>query len=250
MPEQFDSRYFRGQGKVFIGGRDATTGKPVGLEYLGDMTSVQLQPNVQREDTFENSSGGNALAVSLIQSVDYSLSIAMRSIKPTHLAYALQGASTAQAAASVTTETHTAKLGKFSVLQFNKVSSVVVTGTGGTPTYVAGTDYKVHADMGMIEWLSGGTITEDTATEIDYDYADQHHITTSPGNTDYYLVFAGVNSADSDKQTRCEMYKVRLDPSSIDMITEGRSDLPLSGKVQQDTLRAAGDQLFQWKTED
>lgn len=247
--EQFDSRYFRGQGKLFVGSRTAA-GEPDGLVFVGDLSSVDMTPDISRQQVIENVTGQAGVGSSWIEQSAFTLSIVMRSIKPEHLAVALQGANTAKASASVTGEAHTAKLGKFSRLAHTNVSAVTVSGSGGTPTYVADTDYKVHAAAGLIEWLSGGTVTEDTAAEIDYTYADQHHVASAPNNEAKYLVFAGQNSADSDKQTRVEVYKCKLDPGVFSLITSGAAEGTINGVVEQDALRTAGDQFFTWKTED
>ncbi|MBD3610524.1 MAG: hypothetical protein HUJ30_08245 [Gammaproteobacteria bacterium] len=250
MPEeQFDSRYFRGQGKLFIGDRDAN-GNAVGLQFIGDIGSAELTPNIERGETIENVSGSNAVGASFLKRAQFNISIAMRSIKAKHLAIALHAADSAKTASSVTDEAHTAKLERMSALEHTNVSTVVVTGSGGTPTYVENTDYKVHAAEGMIEWLSGGTITEDTATLIDYSYAAQTHIKVEPHNLEKFLVFAGKNTSDNDKQTRVELYKVKLDPSVASLITDDTVEMPLNGTVMLDTMRAASDQLYSWKTED
>lgn len=248
--EQFDSKYFRGQGPLFIAGRNAITGAPEGLIFVGDLASVEMTPQVDRWEVRENVSGKNAIGASGVRGLSYSLTIGMRSIKPDHLAIALGADNTAKTANSVTDELHTVYLGKMSLLEHNKVTNVLITGSGGTPTYVEDTDYVVHADEGLIEWLTGGSVTEALAVEIDYDYAAQHHLAVNPANADKYIVFAGINNADNDKQTRVELYKAQLDPSARSLITDEPTDAPLSGVVLLDTLRPEGDQLYSWKTED
>jgi len=244
MAELFDSRYFAGQGKVFVAARSAT-GTPDGLLFLGDLGEVKLTPSVERSEMVENVSGGHAIGVSFLKKVSYNLSMTMRSIKAAHLAQLLQGTATAQAAGSVVDEAHTVRLGKFSRMSKVGISTVVVTGTGGTPTYVANTDYKVHAEGGMIEWLSGGTVTEGLAVLIDFAYVAQNWVNTNPNNTPLYLVFDGINQADN-KRVRCEIYRVKLDPGALDLITADPAEATVGGAVELDTLRAGGDQLFRW----
>lgn len=48
------------------------------------------------------------------------------------------------------------------------VSSVVVTGVGGTPTYVLNTDYELDAAMGRIRPITAGAITDGLALLVDY----------------------------------------------------------------------------------
>lgn len=246
--EQFNSKYFRGQGAVFLAGRD-TVGKPTGLTFIGDCSAVDLTPQIDRSEVIENVSGSGGVAVSTLKSVKYSLAITMASIKGDHLAIALDGSLTNVTGTSVVDEAHIAYLTKFTPLAYNKVSTVVITNVGATVTYIAGTDYIVHADKGMIEWLSGGTITDATPVLIDYAFATQDVVTADPGNLERYLVFAGMNTADNDKQTRCEIYKIKLDPGALKLITADVTDMTLNGSVELDTLRTVGDQLFSWKIE-
>ena len=248
--EQFESRYFRGQGAVFLGDIDAS-GNPTNLLFIGDVSEAELTPDVSKVEIIENVTGNGNVGASWHNQVKYNFRMVCKSTKDSHLAEILQASNTAKAAGSVSAEAHTAKLGRFSVMDHTKISNVVVTGSGGTPTYVLDTDYVVHADKGMVEWLSGGTVSDAEAVEIDYDYADQHHISADPGNTVKSLVFAGKNSADSDKQVRCEVYQINIDPGALGMIQASQgAEVPVTGLVQLATARAAGDQLFAWKTED
>ena len=247
--ELFDSEYFAGQGPLYIGSRDAA-GNPMGLVFVGDLESAELTPNIDKKTTIENVSGSHGVGASFISRAGYNLSLNMRSIKPEHLALALHSGNTAKTAGSVTEEVHIAYLDKMTPLEHTNISTVVVTGAGGTPTYVEDTDYIVHAATGMIEFISGGTITDATDVLIDYSYAAQHHMKVQPNNDEKYLVFAGMNNANNDKQTRCEMYKVKLDPGVLSMITDDTASMPITGELLLDSLRAAGDQFYGWKTED
>lgn len=53
-----------------------------------------------------------------------------------------------------------------------KISSVVLTHSSGTPTYVLGTDYSIEdANLGIIKVISAGAITDGQSLKIDYSYA-------------------------------------------------------------------------------
>jgi hypothetical protein len=249
MAELYDTRYFSGQGKVRIGLRDAT-GQPLGLEFIGDVSSVTLTPSVDKETVTENVSGSSGIGTEFIKKVEYQLSMQMRSFKPEHAAIALHAGNAVKASGTVTDEAHKGYTGKFIALKHIKVSSVVITNTGGVTTYVAGTDYSVDADAGMIEIIATGSITDAQDLLIDYSYAAQHHLTAAPGNKYYYLSFDGVNRADDNKKVRCEIYKLNLSPSAMGMIEDKTAEMPITGTVILDTLRPAGDQFYSWKTED
>jgi hypothetical protein len=247
--EQFESHYFRGQGGMFLGDLDAND-NPTNLFYVGDMESGELSPQVDRGSVIENRSGQSAVAASWLNSVRYTFSAAMRSVKPAHLAQALQASVTVKAAGSVTDESHTGNHDAMIALTHTNVSNVVVTNTGGGTIYVADTDYVVHAEDGMIEVLSTGSMVDAAEALIDYDYAAQHHLKTNPTGIEKCLVFAGLNTANNNKRVRCEIYKIKLDPSVLSMITTQSATMPISGEVQIVSTRPAGDQQFSWKLQD
>lgn len=249
--EQFTSRYFRGQGPVFLATR-AADGSPEGLTFIGDVGKVDITPNVERGEVIENVTGSNGVGTSFLKRASYTMSLAMRSIRKDHLAKLLQGELTDKVAGSVAAGSPEAITGyhdKFTPLDNNKVSSVVVKDVTDSTTYAADTDYVLHADEGLIEVLSTGSIGDGDTLHISYDYAAQYHVAAAPANLDYYLLFAGKNSADDDKQTRCEIYKIKLDPGVMNLISSDASEGSINGVVQQDSLRAAGDQFLSWKVE-
>jgi hypothetical protein len=249
--EQFDSRYFNGQGPLFLGSRDAN-GNPTGLIFVGDIASAELTPQIEDVKVYENVTGTAAVGARWRTRTEFQINLVMRSIKPDHLARHLQGTATAKAGTTVTDEAVKGYLGKFTFLAHNKISAVTVTDSTAVTTYVAGTDYILHADIGAIEIpASGSTITDGQDLKVDYTYASQHHIQVAPANADTYLIFAGKNRADNDKQTRCEIYKCQLDPGVLGFIQTGQeANIPISGTVLLDSLRSAGDQFYSWKTED
>lgn len=247
--EQFESRYFSGQGPIFIGLRDVD-GKPAGLTFIGDCSEVSLTPSVEKSQVTENVTGAGGIGSEFVKKVEYSFSLTAKSIKSAHLALILQASNTAQAAGSVTDEAVVGYHDKFMPLANVKLSTVVLTDGTGTTTYTAGTDYVIHADEGMLEILSTGAITDAQALLVDYSFAAQHLHNASPANQDYYLTFSGMNRADNNKQTRCEIYKLKLDPSALGMIQDEHADMPITGTVLLDTLRASGDQFYSWKIED
>ncbi len=57
-------------------------------------------------------------------------------------------------------------------------TALVVTGTGGTPTYVANTDYVYDEGNGIITRVEAGDIAADADVELDYSYPSGAHLTT------------------------------------------------------------------------
>lgn len=251
MPEQFDSQYWTGQGPIFLAERDSTTGDPIGLEFIGDSPELRLDPSVQRDDVRENVSGDRNIASSIAGETTYAVALTMQSAKAEHLKVRIQGDLTAKAAGSVTDEAHKAYQDKFTALDNVKVSNIVITGSGGTPTYTANTDYVAYNDEGMVEFLSTGSIADAADVLIDYDYAAQKHVTANPQDKEWYLVMPGINRRRDGKRGRMKMYKLNLDPGGVNVIQDGNQAdrVSLSGRLLYDDLRAAGDRLFKFELE-
>lgn len=250
MAEQFDFIFWRGQGPLLLSPRDSS-GNPTGFVFVGDVESVEGQPNVSRRNIKENVSGQRNTAASFITEQETAITINLKSAKPAHLAEVLQADLTTKTAASVTDEAVTASLDKFIQLAHIKVTSVVVTDSTGTTTYVADTDYVLHADEGFIEPQSTGSISEAEALLVDYDYAAQKHLAANPANTELYASFPGINTTNNDKRGRCEIYRLQIDPGFLSLIQQDQeASISVNAVMLVDSLRAAGDRLYGWKFED
>jgi hypothetical protein len=89
-----------------------------------------------------------------------------------------------QSGSVITNEAHNAPilLDRSVFTNESNISSLVVTGTGGTPTYVLDTDYQlVNATTGEIKILSTGSITSGLAIEFDYTSAARTRRKIIPG---------------------------------------------------------------------
>ena len=118
---------------------------------------------------------------------------------------------------SVSNEEVTADLDYWSDLAQRNVANVVVTGTGGTPTYVEGTDYEVNYRRGMIRPLVGGDISDGASLEVDYDHyavtGQSVHLATK-SQVKARLVLDGVNEAvDPNQDIEWEAYRAILTPA-------------------------------------
>jgi len=251
MAETFNSEYWSGQGPVFLARRD-TDGSDLGFEFLGDMPQVEVTNNINRTTIQENVTGGRLTAVSFSGDREYQLNMTFNSAKAEHLAKILQADLTTKAAGSVTDEAVTAYHDKFVNLAHVKVSSVVVTNHAGAVTYVADTDYVVHADEGMLEILSTGSITDAQALLVDYDYAAQKHLKHNPTNYEYILLAPALNRARDNKRGKLIAHKVSIDPGNIQLIQDGDliSQAQVSGTLLADTTRSPGDQVYSFLLED
>lgn len=89
-------------------------------------------------------------------------------------------------------------------LAYPHVANVVVKNSGGTVTYVAGTDYTVNAATGVVTRVPGGAITSGQAVSVSYDYQDTTKVTNS-------VIIGGVDQITGNKAG----IEALLDASSI-----------------------------------
>lgn len=238
------------QGNTYLAGRD-TNGNPLAFRHLGDVPSIQLQMQSNTVDHFESQSGNRLQDGRLVTSKTASLSITLDEWTAKNLALSLYGTDAVIAGSTVTAETFPDSLavGDIVRLQQQDVSSVVIKDSNGTPaTLVAGTDYEiVSAKHGTIKILSLGAYTQ--PFKSDYSYAGGTNIAlfdTAPA--ELWMMVDGVNTAESNKPVKAELYKVIFDPvGSLDLIhNEGYGPLELTGAALYDSTKVGDATLGQF----
>ena len=251
MSEDFSSEYWSGQGPAFLAELDSND-EPLGSEFIGDAPAIRPESTPTRVKIKENVTGNRNTAASFISNTDRGVTITLQSTKPEHLKHRLQGDLTVSPAGSVTDEAVTGHHDKFLTLAHVKCSNLVLTNSAGSTTYVANTDYVFHGDEGMVEILSTGSITDGEALLADYDYAAQKRITVNPRDRNYMLVCPAINRARDGKRGRLIIYKLNLDPGSIELIQDGDEGerAEIRGELLLADKRPAGDQLFRFDAED
>ena len=80
---------------------------------------------------------------------------------------------------AVTNESVTLDAKGVAALAHEQVTSVVVKNSGGTTTYVAGTDYTVAQGDGKVTRKEGGAIAAGASLKVTYEYLDPSKVTTS-----------------------------------------------------------------------
>lgn len=247
--ELFNSIYYRGQGPAFLAPIDSA-GNPLGFGFTGDLEDISGTPQISTNKVRENVTGKRLVAASIEGETSYPVSLTFKSLKPEHAAVSLQGDLTARAAGSVTDEVVVARHDKFTRVARVKCSNPVLTHTSGTPTYVEGTDYIFYGDEGMFETLSTGAIADGESCKLDYDYAAQKHFSANPQTTNYMLVFPGKNTV-TGKRGRCTIFKLQMPPGFLGLIQpENEASVQVNAELLIDTLRAEGNQLYEWDWED
>lgn len=140
-----------------------------GVAKLSIKTNSELIEQISKDKGQYGQITGSA---AINKPAEFSLTIT--NLTGSALAMALQGTEAAysQAGGSVTDEVVVAKLDKFVDLSKKNItgSSVVVTNSGATVTYVEGTDYTVNYAMGWLQPLSSGSIAANESLKVDFAY--------------------------------------------------------------------------------
>ena len=193
---------------------------------------------------FESISGGQANSSSRIDTVTGTLDL--RNITAENLAMSGLGTVSAVAAGAVVDEAHTAYKGGLlrTAKHIDLTQTVTVTGTGGTPTYVAGTDYSVRAAGVVIAEAS--TIADGTAVEISYTAKAGKRVQfLVESSVEYELTFAGLNEAQSGAPVTVDVWRFKAEPfQSFDLMSDDYATLSISGEFLSDSTKGTGESAF------
>jgi len=231
-----------GKGKIYLGPyADNAKRRPV-----GNASALTLNITEEKKELldFTAAGGGKANIVNRITAVE--LGMTLHDISPENLAVAAFGAASAVTAGGVTGEAHTAYKGGLVRLDFipDPAQTLTVTGSGGTPTYVDGTDY-VRVNAG-IEILDGGSITDGLAIEVDYTKKAGNVVEAlTQSGQEFKLTFAGLNEAQSGKEVVVDIHRVKFSPlQSLGLIADEFAGLELAGEALSDAAQTSGSKFF------
>ena len=223
-----------GSGIIYVNGRD-----------VGNVSaaSFAIEQETKTQKNYRGGGGNNA-AVSIVSAVK--LSLDLTSFNNENLALALRGTIETVAGAAVTDEAITARLGGFTptLKMIDTTIAPVVTGSGGTPTYIVDSDYTITA--AGIKVIDGGAITDGLALLIDYTSkaSDVLQALVESG-ADVEVVLDGINDA-TGKASIVRVYRWKPTPSAgLDLISDDFSSFKIEGEVLADsTITAAGKSKF------
>ena len=146
-----------------------------GFRDIGNIPNVSLTRAIKQLEHFTAVSGKRVLDKRLVTEASLGLKFKMDEFSPENLNALFLGDGAADAsyiAGSVTDEVVTGYKDRYFFTAKNNISSVVLTDSAGTTTYVLGTDYTIDdAVVGAIKVLKTGAITDGQSLKIDYAYA-------------------------------------------------------------------------------
>ncbi len=230
------ARGFLGAGDLYL----AIQANGVFGEYVGpfECKQFQIKPNVSIK---EQTSKGKFTYGQVIETVAVQqpadLTVQLSEVAKETLTIALLGTTSAvsQLAGSVTDEVIVAKQGKWVVLSKAQVSTVVVTNSGATVTYVEGVDYLVNKEMGWIKALATGAIAESASLKVDFAHAALTG-TLIAGSTQAQLrvrfLLDGINYADNTPVI-CSVHEaVIAADSAFDFLADDFNTVSLPGRMK------------------
>ncbi len=166
------ARGFLGSGDLYI--NRIVAGVAQGWVGPYEASKFEIKPNVELK---ELTSRGKATYGQVIESVALAqpsdFTVELPEVNKDSLALALLGTNSGitQASGTVSDEVVLAKLGIWVPLSKAKISTVVVTNSAASTTYVNGTDYIYNAELGWLKALPGGAITADQSLKVDFAHA-------------------------------------------------------------------------------
>ena len=231
-----NTRLYRGQGQVFLARR--VNGLPAGLEFIGNVSELMLNPQTEKIEHTESQTGDNSVDKVIERGLKIEMSMTIDSMASDNLARMVFGKVTKEDAATVTGESHLAYPGKNLIVNsINLQTFDSLTDAGGTTTYVGGTDYEViDLAAGMIRILDGGAISFGTEVEANYTTGAQETVAAfGEPNTEYWLRFNGLNTAEENNPVIIDCFKVRFAPAQ---------DVAVINDDDFATYQQSGDCLF------
>lgn len=267
------NKYYSGQGRMYVGDRNPTTGMPEFLTELGNVPNLEVSVEITKFEHKESQSGSRAVDLTIVQEKKGTFTMTLESLTIENLALAFWGQSAAVAAAATQTTTLTMTATKRSAAgeekripvgkSLNKLSNIIVKDDatklityefGPTATDATSKNGWYDAANGMLiiwdttEETSRGAanaIGDTEVLEITYDIAAQTNMDAfTETSQQKFLRFEGLNTVDG-KEVIVDIYKADLDPlTGYGLINEEIGSFEVTGSILLDDLQQTGSQFF------
>jgi hypothetical protein len=237
--------YFYGQGRVYIGARDAQ-GNPMGLNFVGNVPELKVSLSVETLEHQEAQSGQRLTDVHVIKAKKGEFSCTLEELSAGNLALALFGTTTTITPGTVTSEALPRPItpGSLYLLDRQNVSAVQVVDANGQ--IVVPQDYSVNAKHGSVVLRNMGTYGEPLTVDYAYGAAQTTAMFTQP-LPERWIRFEGLNTADANREVVIDLYRVGINPAKeLSIITDDLLKFELSGQVLADLTKPVGGDLGQF----
>lgn len=241
------SKLYSLQGKFYSALRDAVTGKPGKLTWLGNASEATLDLETETSDKNESFSGNRLLYGVLQRAKSARLSITLDEWLTENLALGLYGTQIDVTGATVTDEALPTGLAANDLVVLDKpmISAVTITDSAASPaTLVANTDYSIEsANRGIIKILNVGSFTQPFL--VDYTYGTHKSLAmfTNVTPPERYIVFEGIDTVNGMK-VAIDLYRMQFNPTTgFGLINDEWGTLQLEAVALYDTINAANANL-------
>lgn len=227
---------FLGSGDLYMD-RLTADGVSTGLKLVGNATMLSIKSEADKKElTGKGKTNYGMVLDSVALQQPGSVEVEINRLDKESLAMIFLGDSSVESitGASVTAEAVTAVEGAFVKLANRGVSNVVVKDNTDTTTYVLGTDYTLNADVGMIEIIASGGITDADVLHVDYDYEtavyDRILGATQP-TVKVAIMLDGKNLA-TGKDCFVDVWEATLSPDTgVDFLADDFTTVKLTGSM-------------------
>lgn len=240
---------YLGAGEVWFNRFDAA-GNPTQWRHLGNVSKLDLNPNVQTVEKYGSMQGSRALLARAVSQTGGEVDLTLDEFDNENLAIALLGSTAAfsQTAGSATTQAITGTSKKGTALSTGKLKITVTAVQVGVTTYALGTDYTVDSDSGLITITPNSTIPDASAITWSGSYpaiASTQVNALSNAIINGMLRFRSASDATGPRYI-LDIWKLNIAPSAaLALIGNQFGDIGLKGNLLQDTTKPAGNQFFQ-----
>lgn len=210
-----------------------------GYKQIPGLTKFELAPESEVKEQSSKDKGKYGQTVASVGLPSKTgLKITISDVTGEALGFALMATVSALSVGggTVTDESITSKLGRYVLLPQQNITaaSVVLTSDPAGTTYVEGTDYTVNYALGMIEFLTAGSIPDATALLIDYDHGAIAGDKIE-GSTSYEV--RGAMKLDGRNLATGKGLQVEIDEAlmvtdgTVDLMSDDFVELPMDGRM-------------------
>lgn len=238
------ARSFLGAGDIYI--NRIVNGVKQGMVGPIYANKLSVQPNVEKKESTSKGRydyGQTLESVNLQQPAE--LALELKEVTGDILTMAFLGTSSAftQASGTMADQAVVIKKGAWVDLGHKNLDgTITVENSGGTTTYVEGTDYKLNRPLGLLMVLSGSAIVDAATLNVSGAY-DGATGTLVKGATQAEvraeIVFDGINQADGSQVTATVWEAILSADSEFDFLADEFGVVSLSGTCKTPTGKDA-----------
>ncbi len=236
--------YFSGQGKLKIAPIAAGV-LAAGYRWVGNVPDFKPAFAATKLEHKESYTGQRLPDKTITTELKSTFTATLEDWSPENMALATRGKAQKTTSGAVTGDTSPATLavGETWLLKNSNISALVITDSAGTPATVDEDDYIADPVYGTVELVNAGTYVLPLKAAYTKGVVDVVPFFTE-GVQEVALLFEGINTADSNKKVRAELYRVALDPTKeLGLITENFGQFVLEGTALIDETKGE-DPLF------